>query len=103
MELIILALVLFIVGVAGTMLYDRYKIDIDSKLKDIKDSRQAPVKVQRSFSNSNSNSNLDTLLNEVKTRQKRGQSTVKIQQGRTTQTMDVQKLIEQLEAMKKRL
>lgn len=101
MELIILALVLFIVGVAGTMLYDRYKIDIDSKLKDIKDSRQAPVKVQRSFSNSNSN--LDTLLNEVKTRQKRGQSTVKIQQGRTTQTMDVQKLIEQLEAMKKRL
>lgn len=99
MELIILAFVLFIVGVAGTMVYDKHKDSFTSKLQELKTPKVKPVKTTKPASNSN----LETLLQEVKTRQRNGQSTVRIQQGKNIQTMDVQELIKQIEAMKKRL
>lgn len=99
MELIILAFVLFIVGVAGTMVYDKHKDSFNAKLQELKTPKAKPVKTTQPASNSN----LETLLQEVKTRQRNGQSTVRIQQGRNIQTMDVQELIKQIEAMKKRL
>lgn len=99
MELIILAFVLFILGVVGTMVYDKHKDSFNSKLQELKTPKAKPVKTAKPASNSN----LDTLLQEVKTRQSNGQSTVRIQQGKNIQTMDVQELIKQIEAMKKRL
>jgi uncharacterized protein YxeA len=99
MELIILAFVLFIVGVAGTMVYDKHKDSFNSKLQELKTPKAKPVKTTQPASNSN----LETILQEVKTRQRNGQSTVRIQQGKNIQTMDVQELIKQIEAMKKRL
>ena len=107
MELIILAFVLFIVGVAGTMIYDKHKDSFNSKLQELKTPKAKPVKTPKAkpvkTTQPASNSNLETLLQEVKTRQRNGQSTVRIQQGKNIQTMDVQELIKQIEAMKKRL
>ena len=99
MELIILAFVLFILGVAGTMVYDKHKDSFNTKLQELKTPKPKSVKTPRP----SSSSNLDDLLKEVKTRQRNGQSTVRIQQGKNIQTMDVQELIKQIEAMKKRL
>jgi uncharacterized protein YxeA len=99
MELIILAFVLFIVGVAGTMVYDKHKDSFNSKLQEFKTPKPKSVRTPQP----SSSSNLDDLLKEVKTRQRNGQSTVRIQQGKNIQTMDVQELIKQIEAMKKRL
>lgn len=99
MELIYLAIVLFIVGVAGTMIYDKHKDSLASKLKEATTPKPKPVRAAKTVDTSG----LDNLLNEVKARQQRGQRTVNVQQGTKYQTMDVQELIKQLEQMKKRL
>lgn len=112
MEIIILGLVLFILGVGGTMIYDKMKADgksfsdylprvnqDDEMLEAFKRSKKQTTQIPNPLPNNS----LDKLLNEVKTRKARGQSTVTIQQGRNQQTMSVDELIKQIEQMKKRL
>jgi hypothetical protein len=113
MEIIILGIVLFIIGIGATMVYDNMKANGksltdylpkvnqgDEELKAFAKAQKANTVRTQKPANSQS---LDDLLNEVKARHRAGQSTVRVQQGTTTQTMSVQDLIKQLERMKKNL
>lgn len=110
MEIIVLGLVLFILGVGGTIIYDKMKEDgksltdylprvnqDDEMLTAFKQSQKEAVKVAKPLPNNS----LDKLLSEVKVRKSRGQSTVTVQQGTSRQTMSVDDLIRQIEQIKR--
>lgn len=114
LELIILAFVLFIGGVAATIVYDKHK-EIKSKRAELYASRPAtPAPTPRTrkpkatpFEDAGKSvkaKSLDAMIQDVKSRAKAGEKTLKVQNGMgQAQTMTVQELIKKLEQMKKEL
>lgn len=99
MELVYLAFILFILGIGSTIIYDKYKSkykDIYLKYKEIK-SRPKPVGVPQP----KAKNDLESLLQNVRERARRGQVSVKIQQGNKIEATSLKQLLEQLEEMKK--
>lgn len=106
MELIIFGLILFIVGVAGTMVYDKMKVDGKSLTDYLPRVNQQDEELEaftKQVKKTTSRNHLDKILAEAKMRQSVGQSTVTVKQGGSQQTMSVNDLIKQIEEMKKRL
>ena len=112
MEIIILGLVLFILGVGGTMIYDKMKADgksltdylprvnqDDEMLKAFKRSQKQATQIPNPLPNNS----LDKLLSEAKTRKANGQRTLTVRQGASQRTISVDELIKRIEQMKKNL
>lgn len=98
---IILGLVLFIVGVGATIVYDKAK-----EIQAARPQRPAPVRkptTLKGATGTTSSKSINDLLREAQARAAAGQSTVTVQRGNREQTMSVEELIKKLEDMKKKL
>lgn len=98
MDIIIIGLFIFIVGIGLTMVYDKHKDVILSKSKEIMSrpkSQGAPVPPR--------SQGIDGLIQEIRERARQGTTTVDVKNGSETRTMTVQDLIKELERLKKQL
>lgn len=112
MELIYLGFFLFIVGVAGTLIYDALK-DAKRIQKEEREAIQArrsqaplaPKKRVSKTSQTSTSLSIEEMIKQVQERAIRGDKTVKVNSASTneTKTYDVQELIAKLENMKKNL
>lgn len=117
MEIIYLAIILFIAGVGATIVYDKVKAQraaqASAPRRTTRKPRLDPVEQEfeafkshmdkkRAAGNTGA-SQLDKLLSEVKARHAAGQVTINVQRGTKQQVMSVNELIQKLEDMKKKL
>lgn len=106
MELIIFGLILFIVGVAGTMVYDKMKADgksLTDYLPRVNQDDEILKAFKRSQEQATQATGLDKLLSEAKTLKANGQRTATVRINGNQQTMTIEELIKRIEQMKKRL
>lgn len=118
MEIIYLAIFLFIAGVAGTIVYDKVKAEraaqaVKAPRRTTRKPKLDPVEEEFEAFKSHMDkkraagntgvSQLDRLLSAVKARHAAGQVTVNVQRGNKQQVMSVNELIQKLEDMKKKL
>ncbi len=108
MEYIVLGIILFIVGVAGTYLYDHVKAGHAKRAAFLAANPPRPTSKSTSSSKKNPLSaptyQYDQMIAGLKDRARRGETHVRVQPtGQREQTMTVDELIRRLELMKKSL
>ena len=125
MELIYLAFILFIAGVAGTILYDKMKAEKQARSERLASAPPKPVRKPRSTKsiyeeeadaftehlkktratgrNFGAVKQLDELIAQVKARAAAGEKRITITKGLETKSLTVAALMKELEEMKKKL
>ena len=125
MELIYLAFILFIAGVAGTILYDKMKAEKQARSERLASAPPKPVRKPRSTksiyeeeaeafeahiakkrkaaTSSPAAKQLDQLIAQVKFRQAAGEKQLTVTEGVKTQTYTITQLLKKLEEAKKKL
>lgn len=116
MELIYLGIILFIVGIGATLAYDKWKAGAFSVPKSIPKKRvnkrsqsdQQIEKLKTHIERKKAAGNVgtaayDQLIDSLKVKKASGLSTVTIQNGSRQQTVNVERLIQKLEDIKRRL
>lgn len=103
MEHIVFGLVLFIVAVGLTFIYDHVKAQT-AKSREFRNDFRAAMKPTAKPSKSKESEQVDKLISELKVRSQLGHTHVKGQfAGQSAQTYTVPELIKKLEEMKKKI
>ncbi len=111
-ELLILGIILFIVGVAGTFVYDKYKAEKLKREEYLKSSPPRPMgTIKRPRSTPKSTQDLDEdLLSQFAQHMKnksasktKVKSNIQAQEIKKMPTEDIQKILRQIQEMKKKL